>query len=199
MSYSSLFVIDEDGDVQDTGKEYRNGHGYAMPVWTYLARKYLKQPGEDAHKFWVRWYYEGKIEPVFKLKADPRLERWEWIVLLTSFDHALVKKENFQETIEAFRMLHGQYKAIEPGNVCHYEEMANDIERMIGSPEVTGIGWNATSVSEDLWSVRDDCVCTACGNEHEKEDERHYNVKKDKRHFFVFDYDCPRTFAEAKK
>lgn len=191
MSHSSLYLVDEKGDVHHE-KDYANGHGYAIPCWNYLAEKYLRKPGEDDNNFWIRWWLNEKCQGIWDLKKDARLERWEWICLLASFDYAMVKQENFEETAEAFTRMDLEHGKCHPTHVCHYLIMAFDLRRLAKSPAVKGACWIATSVGENLWEIYDECTCPSCGTVHQPDEGRPYNVNKDTRHFYVFDAKYPR-------
>jgi hypothetical protein len=180
---STIWSVQANGDVLEE-REFQNSHGYAMPAWSYLAEKYLRKPGEDDASFLGRWFLSGKCKEVWALKEDPRLERFEVIVLLTSFDHVIAKKEGFEELAAAFRKFHDEYKAKNPDNVCHYRAMANSIEKL--TPDIIGVAWNASSVGEPFWDVYDDCECPKCHSVHTVEETRPYNIYKDKGHWFLF-------------
>jgi hypothetical protein len=185
VSYSTLYVIHPDGKVHDH-KEYRNGWGYAMPVWTYLAEKYLGQPDDKEGDLTTRWWVRGQGKPVFDLKGDPRLERWERIALMASFDHVIVMREHAKELIDAFRKLDETLREKHPKHVTHYSTMARDIEVLLEDSKTTGVCWNATSVSETHWWVHDECTCT-CGDMHVKQEGRCYDISKDKNHWSLFE------------
>lgn len=179
MSYSTLYSLNVEGEVRGE-KEYRNGHGYAMPIWSWLHEKYIKphDPGS--------YVLSGGGKPVFSLRDDPRLEDWERICLWASFDWAIVKAQDCPELTKAFRRLHEEFKAKLPDHVCHYGEMANDIDALVKSG-AQGVAFWATSVAADDWGANHgECTC-ACGNVHDNEEPRPYNINVDARHFFMFE------------
>lgn len=183
MSYSTMHVAHADGDVHDY-KEYRNGHGYALPAWEYLANKYIPRlPGEDDSKFHIRWWYTDACKAVWALAKDKRLETWELLVLHASFDHAVVEREHFHKLAAAFEHIGREYAKIKPECVNHYPAMANDIRTL--PPEVQAICFTATSCGDNLWWAYDECECPNCGDSHRKEEGRPYNLKKDKSHWYV--------------
>ena len=187
MSRSVLYVFGADGKVA-TESEYSNGWGYAMPVWNWLADRYL--PGNKT------WFIDGKGAPVFNLRDDPSLEDWERICLMASFDWAIVRKERFPDLVSAFRTAQDRIRGKHPAHVCHYGPMADRIEALANHP-VMAVAWLATSVSESLWWVYDDCTCT-CGDVHKVQEGRAYNILADTSHWDVFEEiakgsKCPTT------
>lgn len=188
MSCSTLYIARQDGLVRSY-KEYRNGYGYAMPIWNYLAKKYLRKSGESDTDLNIRWFIRGQGKEVWDLWKDPRVEKWEKVCLNASFDKAMARREDFIEIAEAFEHFHSEYTNGEPGNVCHYAEMAGDIRAL--ESEVQAIGWRATSVSESLFWVYDDCECPKCGDSHRMQDGRPYDMNKDKGHWWIMEPNLP--------
>lgn len=184
MSESVLHVVLENGDIV-TRHEFGNGHGYALPVWSYLAEKYVRKEGESDSAFFGRWYIDSQCKDVWALKKDPRLERFERIVLLASFDRVIVKSGDFKELCDAFRKFENLYKEKYPNNVCHYQSMAYWIEKQ--TAEIIGACFTATTVGENIWEVYDECECPTCGDSHRKEESRPYNINKDQGHWFLFE------------
>lgn len=181
MSYSELFAVEKSGDVKGV-KEYRNGHGYAMPIWNWLFEKYIKPTNPGKYVYVLS--DEGK--PIFALHDDPRLEDWERVCLWASFDYAVVDKGNVPKLVKAFRTFHDNYKGQYPQNVCHYAEMAGDIENII-KEGADGVAFWATSVACCEWTVQDECECKTCGDVHMKDEYRPYNVTTGEKHFLMFE------------
>ena len=178
-----MFTVASSGDVEHFG-DYQNGLGFAMPIWTYLAEKYLRKPGEKDHEFFGRWWIQDNCRGVWALENDKRMERFERVVLLASFDRVIVRAENFKELAAAFDKFHDLYLEKKPQNVCHYRAMGREIEKM---EDVLGVCWVATSVGENLWTVYEDCECPKCKNVHQQEEPRPYNINIDNKHWFLFE------------
>lgn len=181
MSRSTLYTFGPDGQAT-VHAEYPNAWGYAIPIWQRLARKYLP----DLAGFFLEPQASRKI---WALHDDPRLESWERICLLATFDRFIVRKGDFPKLIEAFRTFDSRYRFTDPGKACHYGRMAADIEVM--PAEVVAVGWQCTSVSEDLWEVEDEHKCPACGGMHSSGDSRPYNLNSDTGHEDLFSVPDP--------
>ena len=72
--------------------------------------------------------------------AVPEKER---IVLGTTFDKVLVKREHIPTVIEAFRSFCGD---------TTLPEQADLLEKIMQDPDVIAVGWNQTSVNADNWT-----------------------------------------------
>lgn len=72
-------------------------------------------------------------------KDVPIIER---VVMYTTFDGALVKRENFLEVIKAFRKFGGE---------TSLPEQADILERMLAQNDIIAAGWNQTSANGDTW------------------------------------------------
>lgn len=196
MSYSRQYFFDADGKAV-AGDEYRNGHGYCIPIWTYLADKYIaKLPGEKEADFYIRWWMTEKCAQVWAFATDPRLERWERITLLASFDHYVAKRENFNDIAEAFEKCDAAFKEKYRDHVCHYAAMAAEIRK--DGAAYQAVGWYGTSVSDSLWWVYDECECAKCGDTHQASEGRPYDLTKDDKHFVLFEDECLSPIKPSK-
>jgi len=158
-----------------------------MAIWTSLSQRHL--PGSDGFGGVMNGF-----EDLFALIKTDKLERWEKIVLLTTCDNVMVRAENFIETAEAFEKFHEEYKAPNEGKVFHMKVQADLLRELAGEVEEHGwraICWNQTSVNGD-------CPWYGCRTElsedhpeydpdGDNEDQRPYNIDRDKDHWFAWD------------
>jgi hypothetical protein len=115
--------------------------------------------------------YQGRTaQAVWDLHEDERLPLNDRIVLLTTFDMAMVKTENLPALIEAMEDFATRY---EPGSLLEHTDVLRKLAKM---PECVAVCWNGTSVSTCLWTVYDD-----------EDDDRAYNIHTDIGHWFIFE------------
>ncbi len=159
MSYTEMFGFDKKGDAYFLA-EIKNSWRGGIAIWNFLYDK----------------YYGGTF-PMFSGQAGfdqlndafERMPEYEQIALQTTYDYALIKRENFQQVIDAFRAFEGE---------TSLKEQANVIESALADEDCIAIGWNQTSVNGDNW--------TNYGGYDEKNDEAiPYNINKDDKHWFL--------------
>lgn len=179
MSSTELYGFDEKGDCAISGY-VKNAFRGAMAIWAILERKYLpslKKPIwadlVEERDYWSRTYSTGDshlnlMKQIWDLFNDERLTKKEKIVLGTTFDTVLVKGEDIDELIDAFKTFEGETSLKEQAAVL--EEFK--------SKGVTAIGFNQTSVCSNQWHIYSD---------DENEEGRPYNYNKDSNHFWLFD------------
>lgn len=172
MSYTELFGLTKNS-VLCIG-EIRNSWRGAMAVWVFLEKKYLPKYTPDwAVKSNIkcsRTTSMDEIEDIWKLFESTKLTKAERIVLGSTFDKVLVKVEDKDELLLAFREFEGE---------TSLKEQADLIEKAIKEkPEIVAIGWNQTSVCGDTWATEN-------YNE-ETEDYAGYNLETGNKHWFLF-------------
>ena len=162
--------------------ETRNGHRGAMAVWQIVEKRYL--PSLDK-PYYVKEDYSSRVVASmcsFGDEKQPIDEIWglvnnidicdtDRIVLASTFDNVLVKKEYIPVLLKAFREFEGE---------TSLKEQADIIERAVNSDKsIVAIGWNQTSVNENKWLTQD---------YNEKKDEYlTYNLKKNDEHWYLFE------------
>lgn len=158
MSYCRMNVITKSGNVTHR-KTFHNSHGGVMYIWDELCRKYLSIAHfsrlENSSSLW-------------KLYEDNRLTKCEKVALLSTYDYAVVKKENLQELALSYR----KFLEIYPNTkqyICHLNAWADELESIIKeNKDIIGVCFYPISVGEDIW------------------DEYYFHARED--HFSVFDY-----------
>lgn len=157
MSYTEMFGFDKNGDayyLEDIENAWRGG----MAIWNILYEKYF---GEKFPMFG-----SGGFENLNK-KFDIMPEH-EQIALQTTYDFALVKRENFSQVVDAFRKFEGE---------TSLKEQADVIEEALNNENCIAIGWNQTSVNDDNWVCYD--------YDEDKDESIPYNINKGNKHWFL--------------
>lgn len=158
MSCTEMYVVDSDGDVI-LHKEFSNSHRGAMMVWRQIAENmgfnvdFPFLVGDGIQKVWNIW----------KDNTAPLSHR---IVMASTFDNVMVKRENLPNLIEAIE----EYsKAFDPG---HLLSQAATLRELTNDDQVAAICWNQTSVNCNPWM---------------DDEGEPYNINSGLRHWFLFD------------
>lgn len=165
MSCTEIYTFDKNGDAHHYGN-VRNAWRGAMAVWRIMEERYLPPYIPDyVRPCW--WFHEGitqeemnkhlgyvpsRLSPltpeeckeeVWALVNNDAVPEKERIVLGTTFDKVLVKREHIPTVIEAFRSFCGD---------TTLPEQADLLEKIMQDPDVIAVGWNQTSVNADNWT-----------------------------------------------
>jgi hypothetical protein len=160
----TLKFVHADGEVLDH-REYENSWGYAARIWTALFDMYCKNPAIQ----YDNWMDGERIKELWKLVYDDRLTEFERHVLASTFDNAVVKKEDFSQLAE--KLLKFAAKHYQLGQVGHLELVASELRT---APDgVIAAFWHQTSVAEDPWY-----------GEFGTNEEKPYNMLKGDKHWF---------------
>lgn len=172
MSYTTLYKVPASGPIE-TYKDYHNAFRSAWLVWDTMSKQYL---GKDAVEFMLD-RSEHAMQPVWDLWKDPNVPESHRIVMASTFDKVMVKRENLERLGEAYD---AYSRAVEdPG---HIEAMADDLRELAQDETCFAVCWCQTSVSSDVWLAPVTCEC--CGSE---VDYRMYDVSRDEGHWFLFE------------
>lgn len=189
MSYTEIFGFDKDGNAYSAG-EVQNAWRGAWSVWTYFEDKYLPLYIPDYIKYTI-WYKpnmsneeviskngfkptrlnsnDGSIQEIWNLVDDTSISVNERIVLMTTFDKVLVKKENLQQVINAFNSF--------PNKDTSLKQQAQILQTLLNDNNCIAVGWNQNSVCADNWTnfnKVDDTI-------------KPYNCLKQDEHCWLFD------------
>ncbi len=193
MSYTEIYGFDKDGNAYLQAEIHNSWRG-AMAIWGILEERYLPSyiPDYIKHANWyspemsfddvvVRNGYKPSRLMSSLGKDDPTQEIWDLadsekvsvtdkIVLFTTFDKVLVKKEDLSRVIEAFNAFEGE---------TSLKEQAAVLQEMLGDENCIAVGWNQTSVNADTW-----------GNynyDDETGEYAPYNCLTQDEHYWLFD------------
>lgn len=159
MSATEIYGVQSNGEIVYIG-ETRNAFRGAMHVWDTLCTKY----GIGGGMF-------GGYQELWKLADKGVLTPSENIVMKSTFDNVVVKKENIPGLLAAFREYGREYSN------SSYLEQAGLVEEFVVSDEaMAGVCWNQTSVNENPWID---------GYDEETEEYIPYSISTGSKHWFL--------------
>ena len=193
MCYTEIFGFDKEG-IAYKKAEIRNAWRGGMAVWEILEERYLP-PYIPEYIIHCKWYYPNMdydeivsrngFKPVRTLSlSDDKGMREVWnlyendnvsdtdkIALATTFDRVVVKKEYFQQIIDAFESFEGE---------TSLKEQTSVIREMLSDDNCIAVGWNQTSVNGDTWA-------NYGGYDEETDECIPYNLHSMDKHWFLFE------------
>lgn len=171
MSYTGIYAILSDGSLSHY-KDISNSWLGAFNIWDELSKRYLnKKASEMMSK-------EGEIQELWDMVRDESVPKSARIVLASTYDNVLVKKENIQILIDAMETFCENFNA---GSLPKQIEILRNIQ----SENILAVAWNQTSVSYTWYTNRyEECPC--CGNPID-DDELPYNINIDSKHWYLFE------------
>lgn len=143
-----------------------------MAIWQRLEEKYLPPYfSKYAHIETSRCYsMDGEaMNDIWRLANSKRVSEDDKICLLTTFDNVLVKKEDMQKVIDAFRNFDGE---------TSLKEQADILEEMLKDDDCIAVGWNQTSVNCDAWDKYE--------YDEETDEYKPYNCLSGDKHGWLF-------------
>ena len=174
MSQTELYIIKKDGSLKYY-KGFGNSHRGASLLWSNLCKKYL------TNSYGIMMFNDNELEKLWKLDRDPKVPEELRILHISTFDRMMIRKENLQKFIEAIKKVQDNNYFEDLGHFDAYPEVFEEIEEI--TPDIIGIAWNQTSVNSGYWDIYEKCP-------HCKEEtiRRDYNIFKDQKHDFLFEY-----------
>ncbi len=170
MSYTTIHTFGHDGRLRDECTFIQNAWRGGMALWLLLEKKYLPPLNPLFPKSSRVFSLDPEISDEFwHLIDDDRLSGDDRVALATTYDHVLVRRENLPRVIKAFRSSEFEETSL--------PEQADALSKIYEDEDVSAVGWQQTSVSDDMWCDWDD----------EKDEGIPYNWKEGDRHWFLFD------------
>jgi len=187
---STEMVIFKQEGTAEAYCEIQNSWRGAMAIWMFLEKKYLPPfrpsyvpesiPDDDvvsylgyeptrAAPLLNQEEHLKNMQEVWDLFNHQEVSRAEKIVLGTTFDYTLVRREDLPEVIEAFLAFEG---------VTSLPEQAKAMEPLINNESVLAVGWSQNSITENQW--------TQFNYIEENEEYEPYNLQVE-AHFWVLD------------
>ena len=164
----SLFKVPGKGEIEPYAEFGNAWHG-AMQIWSQVCKRYL---GRD---FSMASATDGGDKECWNLTGEDRVPFDHRIVLASTFDTVMVKRENIPRLIQAMEQYIKDFD--EPG---HLPAQIEKLTELVDDESCFAVCWQQTSCA-DTWFGYDECP--TCG--HEK--SRPYDVSKDEDHWFLFD------------
>lgn len=128
MSYVTIFGFDEKGNSFEIG-DVQNSWLGSMAIWCEISRKYLKKEFSIMNP-----------RDVWNFFDNEKINYIDKVVLGSTFDKVIVKKENFKDLIECFRKFEGN---------TNLKEQADLIEKNINNTNF--IAFHQNSISCEQW------------------------------------------------
>lgn len=207
MSITTIYGFNKQGSAFEAGA-IQNSWRAAMAVWSELEARRLP-PYVPYYLKSCNWYRDGmpydelvewngfkptRLAPtlgkdnpaqeIFDLADDPTVPRDERIVLYTTFNKVLVKREHFREVINAFRAF---------GGTTSLPEQA-DILELLRDDDCIAAGWSQNDICGSFWD--------AYNYDEETGSHSPYNCLTQEEHSWLFsELDSPTSsdeFLEGK-
>ena len=175
MSQTELYIIRMNGDLEFF-RGFGNSHRGASLFWHNLSDKYLNIPYAKI----MSTNNKKELEKLWRLDRDPNIPREIRILHISTFDRMMIKKENLQQFINAIKRVIEIWYIEDLGHFTKYPSVFLEILDYV---DCIGIAWNQTSVNHGYWDMYEECP--TCG---EHSIERSYNIFKDNKHQFLFEY-----------
>lgn len=194
MSYTEIYSFDKNGNANAAGEVHNSWRG-AMTIWGILEERYLP-PFVPEYLKSTNWYRpdmtpdqveeqlgykpsrcappmgnENPIQEIWDLADNTTIPEHERIVLFTTFDNCLLRKENIPKVVAAFRQFGGE---------TSLPEQADILEQLVEEDDCMAVGWNQTSVNGDTWA-------TSGGYDEETDEGIPYNCMTGDKHYWLFD------------
>jgi len=160
MSYTEICGFDKKGNAY-LQASVRNSWRGAMAIWNILGKRYLSA------------YYQtdaNTIKEVWDLFNSDNISDIDRIVLGTTYDKVIVKKEKFSELIKAFKNFEGE---------TSLKEQAEILKIMADDENCIAVAWNQTSVNDNTWANFD--------YDDEAGESIAYNMFENGDHWYLFD------------
>lgn len=188
MSSTEIFCFNKDGFCC---QEYaiKNAWRGAMAVWGILEEKYLPPyrpryvPDDMSMQEFEQLYgfkpsrlsitsvseKENPANEIWNLFADIGIEPIDRIVLGTTLDYVLVRRDEIGKVIDAFRHFSGE---------TNLKEQADILSEIMKDENISAVGWNQTSVCADTWMN---------AGPFEEGEHKPYNYLEQDDHWWLFD------------
>lgn len=109
---------------------------------------------------------------IWDIVKHPDITDTHKIAMNSTFDNVVVKRENLERLIKAFREFEFETSLNEQADIIE--------EALKEDSDLIGIAWNQTSVNGDTWT-------NSGGYDEETEEPIPYNLLKEEKHWFLFD------------
>lgn len=178
MSYTEIYGFKK--GKSDFTEEIKNAFRGAMAVWNIMDEKYLPpyysswDPTEKISRA-SAIFDKNAMKEIWALANNKDVPLDERLVMATTFDKVLVKRENLPRLIEAFRAFDKTYEG-----KSSIGEQADILESFLEVEDMDTVGWNQTSVNGDTWD-------NFGGLDEETEEYLPYDINTMEDHWFLFD------------
>lgn len=133
MSYTEIFKFNKEGNSESYA-DIKNSHRGCMAIWNILGNKYC---GHGASIWDI-----NQMKEIWNLADNVRVSFDERIVLCTTFDNCLIRKEDIPRVVAAFRNFEGE---------TSLNEQADVLEEIYKDEDCIAVGWHQNSISCEKW------------------------------------------------
>lgn len=133
MSAVVLFGFDKEQNSFEIG-EVENARRGALAIWSCLSKKYLKKN--------LNIFFGCK--EVWNLVNNDSVTRSDKIVLLSTFDYCVIRKENLEELINSYIKFDKEHKGMT--NLLEQVEVIKE-----SLEEIEALGFHQNSISCEMW------------------------------------------------
>lgn len=183
MSYTEIYKFKKNGDSEFIG-ETQNAFRGAMAIWSIIEERYLPK------QRFPRVNDTTEIKEVWKLYESEEISEVDKLVLATTFDRVIVKKEHIPLVLDAMRKFEGSTTLKEQADIIE-DTYKND-------EDLIAIAWNQTSVNHGYWESDTSILHSELEKDHPlyeedyADDEEYevyppYNIFKEDKHYEIFD------------
>ena len=194
MSKTVIHGFGMDGICTSKIAEANNAWRGAVMVWQILESKYLPKyrpryvpasvPDDEIEEYLgykptrLSSSNVGAMSAVWHLLIADGVSITDKIVLGTTFDNVLVRRDDIPKVIEAFEAFDKEHEGM-----TNLKEQADGLRAFYKDEEVSAVGWNQTSVNGEDWSNIGEPIIDEDGDEVGGP----YNFKTGNRHWWLFD------------
>ena len=137
MSYIEIIKFKEDKTHELAGK-VQNASRHHQVIWNYFAKKYLGLEYFNVHSDGV------EQQKLWELFEDERLTMNERIILGSTYDYVLLKKEDISLVIDAFKSFENESNLLEETGI---------LSSLLNDKTCVAIGWQSSIT--DMWDNYD--------------------------------------------
>jgi hypothetical protein len=153
MSEMVLYGVRKDGEVERV-QGFHNAHRGAMLVWRDLGNRYYGPFDIEVEKKEALTREDTEVDHggmvrSWKLRNDPRAAEFDWVVMLSTFDHFMVLG---RPDMEYCAKQYQRYRMLGKGE-SHFAHLDVPITKMIEAG-YEGFCFNMTDVNRNPWLER---------------------------------------------
>lgn len=137
MSYIEIIKFKEDKTHELAG-EVQNSSRHHCVIWDYFAKKYLGLEYFNVHSDCV------EQQKLWNLFEDERLTMNERIILGSTYDYVLVKKEDIPLVVDAFKSFENESNLLEEADI---------LSSLLNDEACVAIGWQSSITN--MWDNYD--------------------------------------------
>jgi hypothetical protein len=187
--------VNKNGDAL-AAYEFHNSWGGAALIWDYFTEKYF--PLKPGQKRWETGIGMGAdLKPVWDLWKRKDLSEAERVVMMSTFDNVMVRKEDLNRLADAFEavLVDMQRQIPELDKRANHMHAQAEVFRKITKeqPDVQAICWQQTTCGDDPWYINPvipenyDELTEQEQIEFNDQEGNPYNINTGTKHWFLYE------------